>query len=181
MTLAELQKIADEVGEAFSGRKWKVVVRKWGGGVAPLSFFRRVLVGRRFLQNPDLAEFRFRVALGRAYHQSHSRSVVYRIMVCLIIAIPLAFIVGISMPHIFAFDFRELLVILVVVYTGIADFWLPWHDRNVIGSDAFLTRVLELSQHPEALRAHLLQAKASPETLAKFDAMAKAMDVPAQG
>ncbi|MFN8220127.1 MAG: hypothetical protein U0S12_08380 [Fimbriimonadales bacterium] len=179
--LAELQRIADEVSEAFHGPKWKVVPQKWGNGFVPLSFFRRIQVGRAWLLEPDMAQFRFRVVLQRLYHEYHSRSVGYQIMLYSFLTIGFGiFLLPLDL-HPLGISLNETVVNAALIHAGVFNFWLPYYDRKLRNSDAFLTRVLELSKDPEALRAHLLQEKASPETLAKFDATLKGRDQLAHG
>lgn len=180
-TLAELQRIADEVSEAFHRPPCKVVARKWGDGVVTFSAFRRIYVPRAWFQNPDPAHFRFRVVLGRTYQEFHSRSVGYQIMLYSFLTIGFGiFLLPLDL-HPLGISLNETVVNAALIHAGVFNFWLPYYDRKLRNSDAFLTRVLELSKDPEALRAHLLQEKASPETLAKFDATLKGRDQLAHG
>ena len=172
--LADLQKIADEVGATFHRRPWKVVVSKrWSGTLCP-GALRRIFVAPEFLDAPNRAKFRFDITLAYVHAEFRKKDAGFRMLmgvnllllaVILYVTIKLVTDEASVSPPMWTIP-----VGLTILPSFLTDIVL----RRITGSDAFLQRLLEASNDPEAVREYLKREKVSAETLAKFEAMVAA-------
>lgn len=179
--LAELQRIADEVGATFHRRPWKVVVSKrWSGTLCP-GALRRIFVAPEFLDAPNRAKLRFDTTLAYAQAEFRKKDAGFWMLmgVTLLLAAVILYVLiklvideaSVSPPM---WTIPASLTILPYYLGDIV-----W--RRITGSDAFLHRLLEASKDPEAVREHLKKVKVSAKTLAKFEAMVAAQGYGAPG
>ena len=180
-TLAELQKIADEVSDAFHRPTWIVAVVDSGIGASFGTYRRRITVNRRWLANPDLAKFRFELALSEALRARGLETATFLsflavtgIIVGFFVIVPPRLKDGSPM----AFIAQVGLILLVT--SGVKPF-LQAYIRRTLKSEAFLRQLLEATHDPKTIRAYLTEKKAPPEAFAKFETMVATTVQPAQG
>lgn len=181
VTVDDLQKIADEVSQTFHRPTWNVVVDSRGTGRSCKISGQSVVVTRAWLATAEPAKLRFGLVLfevSKAFGLVTASSVVSWGHTIITLTF---FVLAPELPA----DVVPMGLQVVIAIVLLAGFYgkpnLAAFVRRRLISDAFLHRLLEASKDPEAVREYLKREKVSAETLAKFEAMVKAMDHPAQG
>lgn len=173
-TLADLQKIADEVSEAFHRRPWKVVLREVGESAGPFVYRRRIYISRPWFEKNGPANLQEFLVWQCAFEQCLSKGAVFGV------AWGLSVLFMLSLP----FLSRDMSLggalsvrswgITVLALLLLPLYWLLILVRRLPNSDVYLNRLLEVVKDPEAARKCLEDRKVSPETLAKFEAIVAA-------
>lgn len=173
-TVAELQKIADEVSEAFHRPTWNIVVVDKGVGKPCEVSSHRIVVPRSWLANPEPAKLRFGLVLfevftERGFYTTTSRfSTAYTVIALAYFVLAPQLVDKGVYPGV-------VLAVFILLLAGLYGHRavVAFIRRRFITED-FLKRLLEASKDPESVRAYLKKEKVSPEMLAKFEAMVAA-------
>lgn len=172
MTVADLQKIADEITAAYGDKPWRVELNDnqsefltaYGGN-------RSISAGRKWMENPDLRAMRFQVAMQCAVWNFKRRTLYYRIETPLTLTTAILlltlFFGAIAKPYLLRWLLATVFIprMFSLAAQGYADKLVVSESR----SEPFMRKLLEVTKDPDSLRDELRNLNAPPEAFHTLD------------